>query len=335
MLQARSPSSVLKLEVETRRGLSMSVVEVWLTLERSCTYYKIFEMSRNYALDANKPAFAVADDDMESAFLHSSGGPYMASDRLFGSGPKPFNSEPVGVPPEQQEYQSTVQQIKDVERRTLQSTKRSLQAIAESEQVGVETAKDLVHQREQLENTNKRLDTINEDLKESQKNINAIKSVFSSFKQWMLTPKNADAKDKKKDSGVTSPSSETEYKEPSFDHNPKLERAVNIAPKFQDPSLRLRGIDYSESSGSSKRYEGPELDDEADWKQTTKRVNKQLDTDLEEMAFGLSRLKGLAEGLGQEITEQNQLLDSITTKADKTDLNLNSTNKQINTILKK
>ena len=62
-----------------------------------------------------------------------------------------------------------------VEQRTLDSTQRSLRALAESEQVGVETAKDLVHQREQLENTSKRLDNINEDLKESQKNISAIK----------------------------------------------------------------------------------------------------------------------------------------------------------------
>ncbi|KAA0198651.1 hypothetical protein HAZT_HAZT005545 [Hyalella azteca] len=290
-------------------------------------------MSHNYALNSNKPAFSVADDDMESAFLQSSGGAYMAGDRLFGNGPKPF-SPPSDTSPEELQYQSTIQQIQDVERRTLASTKRSMQAIAESEQIGVETAKDLVHQREQLENTNRRLDNINEDLKESQKNISAIKSVFSSFRQWMTSPKNADTKDKKKTSDVASPSADSGYKEPSFDHNPKLERAVNIAPKYPDPSLSLRGIDYSESSGST-RYQGPGVGDEADWKQTSKRVNQQLDNDLEEMAFGLSRLKGLAEGLGQEITDQNKLLDTITSKADKTDLNLNSTNKQINSILKK
>lgn len=53
------------------------------------------------------------------------------------------------------------------------------------------------------------------------------------------------------------------------------------------------------------------------------------------MSFGLSRLQGLAEGLGQEISGQNELIDKITVKADRTDIRLISTNKQINTILKK
>ena len=55
----------------------------------------------------------------------------------------------------------------------------------------------------------------------------------------------------------------------------------------------------------------------------------------EEMSFGLSRLRGLAEGLGQEITGQNELIDTVAHKADKTDLRLTSTNKDINAILKK
>lgn len=287
-------------------------------------------MSRNYAINSNQPAFSVADDDMESAFLHSSSGQYLANNHLGNSAaPKPYTGD---FSQPEQEYQTTIQKIQEVEQRTLSSAQRSLQAIAESEQVGVETAKDLVHQREQLENTNKRLDNMNQDLKESQKNISAIKSVFSNFRQWMTTPKGGSTNTKGK-SEVPSPTSDGGYKEPSFDHNPKLEKAVNIAPQKPDPSLRLRGVDYSESS--STRYQGPSSGVSDDWKATTKRVNNQLDNDLEEMSFGLSRLRGLAEGLGQEIQDQNSLLDTITTKADRTDVNLTSTNKQINAILKK
>ncbi|KAF2369073.1 hypothetical protein FHG87_000171 [Trinorchestia longiramus] len=36
MLQARSPFSTLQLEVEARRGVSMSVVEVWLMASVQC-----------------------------------------------------------------------------------------------------------------------------------------------------------------------------------------------------------------------------------------------------------------------------------------------------------
>lgn len=53
------------------------------------------------------------------------------------------------------------------------------------------------------------------------------------------------------------------------------------------------------------------------------------------MSFGLSRLKGLAEGLNMELEGQNKLIDDINTKADKTGFKLSDTNKQINGILKK
>jgi len=269
----------------------------------------------NYSYDPSKPAFSVLDDPLEEEFLNS-GNPFASN------GIKAYT-------PAQQEHQTTIMKIQDVEQRTLDSTKRSLQAIAESEQIGVETAKTLVHQREQLVNTDKRLDMIQEDLKESQKNIKAIKSVFSSFRQWMT-------KDKKKDADKDNKEKDTEDTkdtEASFDHNPALERAVAIAPNMPHPSLEASGATY----GNSTRYAGPLKSSPSggDWKDTTNRVNRQLDQDLDDMAFGLSRLKGLAEGLGQEIGGQNELIDSIATKADRTDIKLGSTNKQINTLLKK
>jgi len=273
-------------------------------------------MNSNYSYDPSKPAFATLDDPLEEEFLNS-GNPFA------NNGIKAYN-------PQQQELQTTVMKIQDVEQRTLDSTKRSLQAIAESEQIGVETAKTLVHQREQLVNTDRRLDMIQEDLKESQKNINAIKSVFSSFRQWMTKDK------KKKDGDKDNQEKDTEDtkdpKDPSFDHNPALERAVAIAPDLPHPSLEASGATY----GGSTRYAGPlKSAPSDDWRHTTSRVNQQLDQDLDDMAFGLSRLKGLAEGLGQEISGQNELIDSIAGKAEKTDLRLGTTNKQINTLLKK
>ena len=53
------------------------------------------------------------------------------------------------------------------------------------------------------------------------------------------------------------------------------------------------------------------------------------------MSAGLGRLKGLAQGLGQEIQDQNELLDRIQGKADKADITVVSQNKQMNRILKR
>jgi len=262
-------------------------------------------MSSNYRIDSSKPAFSDIEDSTN---------PFLSN-----NGPKVYD-------PAQEEHFSVVQQIQQVEQRSLDSTKRSLKALAESEQIGVDVAENLVHQREQLVNTNKRLDIINEDLKESQKNIKAMKSVWSSLRQWMSRDKGTPSP-KEKVAVPDGPSS------PNYDHNPILEKAVNIAPNYPDPSLRLRGVDYD----ANKRYEGPVSQSSSgeDWKETSKKVNKQLDDDLDEMSFGLSRLKGLAEGLNVEITQQNSLLDDISRKAERADNRLGSTNKQINGILRK
>jgi len=76
-----------------------------------------------------------------------------------------------------------------VESRTLASTERSLAMLRESEQVGIATAQDLALQREKLENTSRNLDTINATLRTTQKNIDGIKSVFSSIKNYWTSPK--------------------------------------------------------------------------------------------------------------------------------------------------
>ena len=274
-------------------------------------------MNSRGLVDPSKPAFSMVEDELEDEFLSSS---------------NPFASNNFGkaYDPAKEEMGQTIHQIRKVEQSSLDSTKRCLQSIAESEQMGVETAKNLVHQREQLENTSKRLDMMNEDLKESQKNISAMKSVFTSFRQWMTKDKNPKAKS----NSISSPS---EYGDPNFDHNPALEKAVNIAPQGPDPSLRIRGIDYDNSS--SGRYEGPlkspQDSDPQDWRATTKKVDKQIDDDLDEMSFGLSRLAGLAHGLNTELTQQNELVERVGEKAAKTDIRLGTTNKNLNSLLKK
>lgn len=53
------------------------------------------------------------------------------------------------------------------------------------------------------------------------------------------------------------------------------------------------------------------------------------------MSLGLSRLKGLAQGLGEEITDQNSMLDRISEKADHADVTIGSQNTQMKKLLKR
>lgn len=60
-----------------------------------------------------------------------------------------------------------------------------------------------------------------------------------------------------------------------------------------------------------------------------------LDANLQEMSVSISRLKGLATDLSQEIDTQNDLIDNITNKTETADLNIQRQNKEMNRILKK
>jgi synaptosomal-associated protein 29 len=64
-------------------------------------------------------------------------------------------------------------------------------------------------------------------------------------------------------------------------------------------------------------------------------VNKIIDRNLEDMCTSLVRLKGLAEGLGEEIDSQNEMLDRVTDKTDKADFSIMRQNKDMSKLLKK
>lgn len=52
------------------------------------------------------------------------------------------------------------------------------------------------------------------------------------------------------------------------------------------------------------------------------------------MSEGMARLKGLAQGLGDEIESQNAQLDRINISADRADIKLTDQNRQMKGILK-
>ena len=64
-------------------------------------------------------------------------------------------------------------------------------------------------------------------------------------------------------------------------------------------------------------------------------MNKIIDRNLEDMCTSLTRLKGLAEGLGDEIDSQNEILDRLNDKTDKADFSIIRQNKDMNKLLRK
>merc|ERR1719282_313912 len=64
-------------------------------------------------------------------------------------------------------------------------------------------------------------------------------------------------------------------------------------------------------------------------------VDDALDRNLDDMAAGLSRLKGLAQGLNSELNEHNDLLDRVNDKSEGVGFKVEKQNKAMEKILKK
>lgn len=84
-----------------------------------------------------------------------------------GAGPAPVDKR-----------QQLLQQKREIEQRTLESSNRSLGLLYESEKVGQATAEELARQKEQLKSTEQRLDDINSTLKQSERHLQVIFQVL-------------------------------------------------------------------------------------------------------------------------------------------------------------
>lgn len=197
------------------------------------------------------------------------------------------------------------QKRQDIENRTINSSQRSIGLLRETEQVGVATATELAKQREQLEKTRNQLDTINTSLKFSQRHLNGIKSMFGGLKNYLAGKSDYDAKMSQSSSNsevssLPSPTADERY--------------------AAHPTTRLRN--------DPMQHQQQQMSGNVNF-------NKQLDRNLDEMCDSLSRLKGLAVDLNQEIGTQNDLIDDISNKVEDVDVKIGKQNRDMFKILGK
>lgn len=219
----------------------------------------------------------------------------------------------------ERQRQMMIEKQREIEQRTLDSSSRSIGLLRDSEQIGIATAEELVRQREQLENTNKRLDEINTNLTYSQKHINGIKSVFYGLKNYI-----SGKSDPPPMRSAASPSTQSAGPSSSQfgDTIDNLNQRTPLDNFDSHPSTRLRGLD-SPTSGTA----GPITN--------SQRVSDVLEANLDEMVQHITRLKGLGAELGNQIDQQNELIDNIQDKVEIADIKIGKQNKQMNKLLGK
>merc|ERR1712168_967739 len=203
----------------------------------------------------------------------------------------------------EQQRQQLAQRRRELEERTLASSERGLGLLHESEKVGVATAEELSRQKEQLIKTEQKLDDINSTLRNSEKHIQGIRSVFGSIRNYF--------------SGHTTtapPPSHPAPQLPTTTTTPTLPPHQQQGYQDHHPGLRNKPGVVQQTPGS---------------------VDEALDRNLDDMASGLARLKGLAQGLNSELSEHNQILDRVSDKTEVVGFKVDKQNKDMNKILKK
>jgi len=205
----------------------------------------------------------------------------------------------------EQQRQQLAQRRREVEERTLASSERGLGLLYESEKVGVATAEELSRQKEQLMQTEQKLDDINSTLRNSEKHIQGIRSVFGSIRNYFSGH-----------SSTAPPPSHPAPQLPTSSSTGALPHLPHHQQAYQDhhPGLKNKPGLVQKPAGS---------------------VDEALDRNLDDMASGLARLKGLAQGLNSELSEHNQILDRVGDKTEVVGFKVDRQNKDMNKILKK
>lgn len=207
---------------------------------------------------------------------------------------------------------------KEIEDRTLESAGKSIELLYESEKVGVATGHELQRQKETLLRTEERLDDINSTLKQSERHLTGIKSVFGGIKNYLFA----------KNSGLPPPPSaspNTQLQQPALKQStsdvsigsrkhfqPENDR-LDALREENHPALRSRGLVEGENNAS---------------------VDEILDGRLEEMALGLGRLKGLALDLNEELEDHDEILNRLHDKTSQNDIKVKKQNQSMGKLLK-
>ncbi|OWK60154.1 synaptosomal-associated protein 29 [Lonchura striata] len=202
---------------------------------------------------------------------------------------------------------------------TADSTSRSLSLLYESERIGVAASEELVRQGEALKRTEQMVDKMDQDLKTSQKHINSIKSVWGGLVNYF---KAKPPESKPEQNGA-----------PEYYGNSRLKEAMMSSKeqesKYQESHPNLRKLVDSDNDFNKADLVSSVQRDAYPKNQQLRAYHQKIDTNLDEMSSGLSRLKSLALGLQTEIEEQDDMLDRLTKKVETLDVNIKNTDRKV------
>lgn len=185
--------------------------------------------------------------------------------------------------------------------------------------LSVNAPQELVRQGEALKRTEQMVDKMDQDLKTSQRHINSIKSVWGGLVNYF---KAKPPESKPEQNGA-----------PEYYANSRLKEAMMSSKeqesKYQESHPNLRKLDNSDNDFIKADLDSSVQRDAYPKNQQLRAYHQKIDTNLDEMSSGLSRLKSLALGLQTEIEEQDDMLDRLTKKVETLDVNIKNTDRKV------
>lgn len=271
-------------------------------------------------MNSNNRYLSETVDDDEFLRHSRSGSGYMLSNQYNQLGHNSHQQQQPLTPQSnsslEQQRQALIQKRKEVEDRTLASSERGLGLLYESEKVGSATAVELTRQKEQLLNTESKLDEINSSLRQSERHLQGIRSVFGSIRNYFSGHSNTAST-----TGTTNNSPAPTSTNRNIGPGPGQSSYNDFNNRVSQSHNNISGM----TSAPTQNRSGS----------VTNAVDEQLDRNLDDMASSLARLKGLAQGLNTELDEHNDILGRVADKTDVVGFKVDKQNKDMGKILKK
>lgn len=217
-----------------------------------------------------------------------------------------------------QNYIFADKKAQDIQERTSKSLSNTISLVQESEKIGQSTLENLSSQRETLERVENDLDSINSMTRSTQKHLNNMRSFFGGIRSLFSNNNSANSSAQTivpSTSGARIPKSATLAHVPS---------GGSVA---SSSSMTTAQIDATKFSNSTFRH--PKMVDKFE------PPKDEFEANLSEIGFGLGRLKEMAMKLGDEIEDQNEVLDRITDKSERAGDSIKHQNRQMQQLLKK
>ncbi|RHZ69368.1 hypothetical protein Glove_284g101 [Diversispora epigaea] len=249
--------------------------------------------------------------------------------------PSGYGNPYYGQPPQQQETEEDIDEIKSQIKATKQdsvaSTMRSLKLIDEAETSAQTTLNKLAEQSHRINYTDRQLDLADAHAERAEQQAAKLKKINGSMFGFDIS--NPFTKKKREAAELARVQALQEEQRTSRENmraaNWDTQQRVNNVQKQTQQSYAQRPNNSSTSTSTSStsrsrfQFEADEEDNQ---------LEDQIDNNLEALSSGLSRLNAMAVASGDEIRKQNVVLDRISNKTNELDTRIAGTTHKLKKI---